>query len=123
MVQDAEANKEADAKAKALVEAKNQADHQIWGVNKALEEHGDKITADEKTKIEEAVAAIEEAVKSDDIEKINEAIVAIGNVAGPLFAAKQAAEAPPTVEPGEQAPTEKPADVVDAEFTEVKKGE
>jgi molecular chaperone DnaK len=123
MVADAEANKEADAKAKALVEAKNQADHQIWGVNKALEEHGDKITADEKTKIEEAVAAIEEAVKSDDIEKINEAIVAIGNVAGPLFAAKQAAEAPPTVEPGEQTPTEKPADVVDAEFTEVKKGE
>ena len=123
MVADAEANKEADAKAKALVEAKNQADHQIWGVRKALEEHGDKITADEKAKIEEAVAAIEEAVKSDDIEKINEAIVAIGNVAGPLFAAKQAAEAPPTVEPGEQSPTETPADVVDAEFTEVKKGE
>jgi molecular chaperone DnaK len=121
MVADAEANKEADVKAKALVEAKNQADHQIWGVKKALEEHGDKMSADEKTKIEEAVAAIEEAVKSDDIEKINEAIVAIGNVAGPLFAAKQAAEAPPTVEPGQQPETAAQEGVVDAEFTEVKK--
>ena len=121
MVDEAEANKEADAKAKALIDSKNQADHQIWGVNKALEEHGDKITADEKTKIEEAVKAIEEAVKSDDIEKINDAIVAIGNVAGPLFAAKQAAETPPTVEPGSEQNSEKPADVVDAEFTEVKK--
>jgi molecular chaperone DnaK len=120
MVQDAEANKEADAKAKALVEAKNQADHQIWGVNKALEEHGDKITADEKTKIEEAVAAIEEAVKSDDIEKINEAIVAIGNVAGPLFAAKQVAESA-EVQPGEATEPTAQEGVVDAEFTEVKK--
>jgi len=120
MVQDAEANKEADAKAKALVEAKNQADHQIWGVNKALEEHGDKITADEKTKIEEAVAAIEEVVKSDDIEKINEAMVAIGNVAGPLFAAKQVAESA-EVQPGETAESTAQEGVVDAEFTEVKK--
>jgi molecular chaperone DnaK len=120
MVDEAEANKEADAKAKALIDSKNQADHQIWGVNKALEEHGDKITAEEKVKIEEAVKAIEEALKTDDIEKITEATIAIGNVAGPLFAAKQAAESA-TVEPGSETNSEKPADVVDAEFTEVKK--
>ena len=120
MVDEAEANKEADAKAKALIDSKNQADHQIWGVNKALEEHGDKITADEKAKIEEAVKAIEEALKTDDIEKITEATIAIGNVAGPLFTAKQAAESA-TVEPGGEPNSEKPADVVDAEFTEVKK--
>ena len=121
MVDEAEANKEADAKAKALIEAKNQADHQIWGVKKALDEHGDKITADEKAKIEDAVKAIEDAVSTDDIEKINDSIVAIGNVAGPLFAAKQAAEAPPTVEPGAQNESAPADDVVDAEFTEVKK--
>ena len=67
--------------------------------------------------------AIEEAVKSEDINKINDAIVAVAGPVGPLFKAKQAAEAPPTVDPGEQAESEKPADVVDAEFTEVKKGE
>jgi len=121
MVDEAEANKEADAKAKALIDARNQADHQIWGVKKALEEYGDKITADEKIKIEEAVAAIEGAVKEDDVEKITNAIVEIGNVAGPLFAAKQAAETPSEVEPGSDQKSEKPADVVDAEFTEVKK--
>jgi len=121
MVDEAEANKEADAKAKALIDSKNQADHQIWGVNKALDEHGDKITSDERAKIEEAVKSIEEAVKTDDIEKINDAIVAIGNVAGPLFAAKQAAEVPPTVEPGEQEKSKQDEGVVEAEFTEVKK--
>ena len=121
MVDEAEANKEADAKAKALIEAKNQADHQVWGVNKALEEHGDKITTDEKAKIEEAVKNLEEAIKSDNIEKITEATVAIGEVAGPLFQAKQAAETPPTVEPGAQTESTKDDSVVDAEFTEVKK--
>jgi len=120
MVDEAEANKDADAKAKALIDSKNQADHQIWGVKKALEEHGSKITDDEKAKIEEALSTLEEVSKGDDIEKISDALIAIGNVAGPLFAAKQAAESA-TVEPGAETNSEKPADVVDAEFTEVKK--
>ncbi len=120
MVDEAEANKEADAKAKALIDSKNQADHQIWGINKSLEEHGDKLTEDEKAKIKEALDGIEEALKTDDIEKITDATLNASNVAGPLFAAKQAAESA-TVEPGAEPNSEKPADVVDAEFTEVKK--
>ena len=120
MVDEAEANKEADAKAKALIDSKNQADHQIWGVNKALEEHGDAISDEDKNKIKEALTNLEEALKSDDIEKITEATLAVSTVAGPLFAAKQAAESA-TVEPGSEPNSEKPADVVDAEFTEVKK--
>jgi molecular chaperone DnaK len=120
MVQEAEANKEADAKAKALVDAKNQADHQIWGVNKALEEHGESITDEQRTAIKDAVQAVEEAIKTEDVEKITDAIAAIGGVAGPLFQAKQAAESA-TVEPGEQTQASDQEGVVDAEFTEVKK--
>jgi len=120
MVDEAEANKEADAKAKALIDSKNQADHQIWGINKSLEEFGDKLSDDEKTKIKDAVTAIEEALKTDDIKKITDATLNASNVASPLFAAKQAAESA-TVEPGAEQNSEKSADVVDADFTEVKK--
>jgi molecular chaperone DnaK len=123
MVQDAEANAEADKVARTLVDAKNNADAQVHGINKALAEHGDKITAEQRTAIEEAVKTIEEAIKADDVEKINEAMVAVGGVAGPLFEAKQAAETPPDVTSGQQTAEKNDESVVDAEFTEVKKGE
>ena len=60
-------------------------------------------------------------MKTDDPEKIYQEIQNLAGPAFPLFEAKQAAEAPPTVEPGDQTNSEKPSDVVDAEFTEVKK--
>ena len=124
MVQDAEANKEADQKARNLVDAKNRADEQIHGINKTLKEHGDDLQPEQITKIEEAVKALEEAVKTDDADKIMEAISALAEPVGPLFQAKQAAEAAKAAEvkPGETN-SEKTVegDVVDAEFTEVKK--
>jgi molecular chaperone DnaK len=120
MIQDAEANKEADAKARALVDNKNQADAQIHGINTALKEHGDKITEEERAKIEEAVKALEETIKGDDAAKILEAIAALAEPVAPLWQAKTAQESA-TVEPGAQTESEKAADVVDAEFTEVKK--
>ena len=124
MVQDAEANKEADQKARNLVDAKNRADEQIHGINKTLTEHGDDLQPEQKTKIEEAVKALEEAVKTDDADKIMEAISALAEPVGPLFQAKQAAEAAKAAEvkPGETNSAKSvDGDVVDAEFTEVKK--
>jgi molecular chaperone DnaK len=126
MVQEAEANKEADTKARNLVDAKNRADEQIHGINKTLKEHGDDIhiQPEQKTAIEDAVKVLEEAVKTDDADKIMEAISALAGPVGPLFQAKQAAEAAKQaeVQPGETN-SEKTVegDVVDAEFTEVKK--
>ena len=121
MVQDAEANKEADEKARVLVDAKNGADAQLHGIKKALEEHGDKLTEEERTKLDDAVKLVEEAIKADDASKITDAVTALYAPATPLFAAKQAAETPPTVEPGAEQNSEKPDNVVDADFTEVKK--
>ena len=120
MVEDAEKNAEADKKARALVDNKNQADQQIHGINTALKEHGDKITEEQRIKIEEAVKKLEEVAKGDDAGAILDAIAALAEPVGPLWQAKSAQESA-TVEPGATTDSDKPADVVDAEFTEVKK--
>jgi molecular chaperone DnaK len=119
MVQDAEANAEADKKLREVVDARNGADAQVHNIKKTLEEHGDKITSEQKTAIEEAMVAVETAIKGDEVEAITEAVTKLIEPAAPLFQAMQAAEA--TVEPGATAETTAQEGVVDAEFTEVKK--
>jgi molecular chaperone DnaK len=121
MVQDAEANAEVDKKAREVVEAKNVADAQLHDVRKDLKEYGDKITEEQKSSIEQAVIAVEDAIKTEDAEKIKDSITKLFEPLSALLQAKQAAETPPTVEPGAETNSEKPSDVVDAEFTEVKK--
>jgi molecular chaperone DnaK len=120
MVQDAEANAEADAKQRKVVDARNSADAQVHNIKKTLEEHGDKITAEQRTAIDDAVSAVEEAVKGDDAEAITAAVDKLIEPAAPLFQAVATAESA-TVEPGETAETTSQEGVVDAEFTEVKK--
>ena len=121
MVQDAEANAEVDKKAREVVEAKNVADAQLHDVRKDLKEYGDKVTEEQKTNIEQAVTAVEDAIKTEDAEKIKDSVTKLFEPLSALLQAKQAAETPPTVEPGAETNSEKPSDVVDAEFTEVKK--
>ena len=123
MVEEAEANAEADKKQRALVDSRNNADSQVYQINKTLKDLGDKITADEKTAIEDAVKAVEKSIEGDDISAITDSVEALTKVAGPLFAAYQAAESAKQaeVQPGTEPNSEKPSDVVDAEFTEVKK--
>jgi molecular chaperone DnaK len=121
MVQDAEANAEVDKKAREVVEAKNAAEAQLHDVRKDLKEYGDKITEEQKSKIEQAINEVEDAIKTEDAEKIRDSVTKLFEPLSPLLQAKQAAETPPTVEPGAETNSEKPSDVVDAEFTEVKK--
>jgi molecular chaperone DnaK len=121
MVQDAEANAEVDKKAREVVEAKNIADAQLHDIRKDLKEYGDKITDEQKSKIEQAITEVEEAIKTEDAEKIKDSVTKLFEPLSALLQAKQAAETPPTVEPGAETNSEKPSDVVDAEFTEVKK--
>jgi molecular chaperone DnaK len=121
MVQDAEANAEVDKKAREVVEAKNAAEAQLHDVRKDLKEYGDKITEEQKSNIEQAITAVEDAIKTEDAEKIKDSVTKLFEPLSALLQAKQAAETPPTVEPGAEQNSEKPSDVVDAEFTEVKK--
>jgi molecular chaperone DnaK len=70
MVKDAEVNKEEDEKIKEKIEARNNADGLVASVKKTVEEHGDKVSEEEKTKIETAITDLEEALKGDDVEDI-----------------------------------------------------
>ena len=119
MVRDAEANAEADAKARKVVEARNTADAQVHQINKELAEKGDKITAEEKDAIESAIKVVEEALKGDDVDAIQKAVTDLFTPAAVLYTADAV---PPEVQPGEQT-AQAEEGVVDAEFTEVKKGE
>lgn len=120
MVQEAEANKEADKKFEELATARNQADQMIHGTQKQIEEAGDALPADEKEKIEAAIKELEEAKKGDDKEAIEAKVQALMEASQKLMEiAQQKAQAEQAQ--GEDAGQQqaKEDDVVDAEFEEV----
>ena len=97
MVKDAEANAAEDAKKVELVQARNHADAMVHTVKKSLTEHGDKLDAGEKEKIEAALKDAEEAMKGDDkatIEAKTEALMTASQKLGEkTYADAQAAQA------------------------------
>jgi molecular chaperone DnaK len=117
MVADAEAHAEEDALAKALVEAKNQAESMVNGVTKTMADAGDKLDADEKTAIEAAIAEVEEAVKGDDVEAINAKVETLMQASHKL--AEQMYAGAEGQEGGAQEQAPEDDNVVDAEFEEV----
>ncbi len=70
MVKDAEANAAADKAKRESVDARNEADSLIYGTEKSLKELGDKVGAADKQKIEDAVAALKQAMQGDNVEEI-----------------------------------------------------
>ncbi|TSC64813.1 MAG: molecular chaperone DnaK, partial [Candidatus Berkelbacteria bacterium Gr01-1014_85] len=70
MRKSAEENAEADKIKKELVEAKNLADNLIYNTEKAMTEAGEKLSADDKKPVEEAIASLRESLSSDEIAKI-----------------------------------------------------
>lgn len=74
MKQDAESHAEEDKKKREVVDLKNQADQLIYSTEKTLKEHGDKVSADTRGKIENAVNNLKEAIKGDSAEAIKKAI-------------------------------------------------
>ena len=84
MVKDAEAHADEDKKLLELVTARNQLDALVHSVKKSLTEYGDKLGADEKSKIEAAIKDAEEALKSDDKDKIDAKAQALAQAAQKL---------------------------------------
>ena len=117
MIADAEANAEDDRKRRALVDIKNSAESSLYQTRKDLEEYKDKVAETDREKLEKAIKDLEETLSGEDSEKIGEALNAMMQATGVLFAAKSMKENPPPAE--ESAKTE--PEVVDAQFTEVKK--
>ena len=125
MVQDAEANAEADKKFEQLVAARNTADGMVHAARKTLEEAGEHASDDERSAIEAAIAEAEEAIKSDDAAAMEAATTklteATGGVAQKMYAAQQAEGASADMDGTQaQADDAEQGDVVDAEFEEVK---
>ncbi|MDG1772814.1 MAG: molecular chaperone DnaK [Oceanicoccus sp.] len=124
MVQDAEANAEADKQFEELVTARNTLEGLINATKKTLEEAGDKASAEEKAAIETAVKEAEEVVAGDDKAAMEAATQKLTEASGPLaqkMYEEQAAQA--QAEGGAEAQQDDGAagdDVVDAEFEEVK---
>lgn len=72
-VKEAEQYADDDKKRKEEIEVKNEADNLVYATEKSLKEHGDKISAEERLKIEQSINDTKEAIKTNDIAKIKEA--------------------------------------------------
>ncbi len=125
LVKDAQAHTDEDKKRRKTAEAKNQADTLIYQTEKNLSEHGDKIAAEDKTKVEEAVAALKKAMEGTDPEAIESATQTLTTASHKLAeemykkaSATTGTDAEGGTGAGETKTDEK---VVDAEFEEVDK--
>ena len=124
MVTDAETNADNDKKFEELVNARNTADTLIHGCKKTLEESADKVSEDEKTSIEAAITDLEEALKGDDKDSIEEKTKALTDASSAMaqrLYAEQQQESQGADQAGEsdnQGSNEE--NVVDADFEEVK---
>jgi molecular chaperone DnaK len=127
MIKDAEAHADDDRKARELVDARNECDGLVHSVRKSLGEYGEQLDAEEKGKIEQALTDAEEAIKANDKDEIQaksqELAAASQKLAEKMNAQAQEQQAPQgadsTAGSGGQT-TEDDANVVDAEFEEVK---
>ena len=122
MVKDAEAHAEEDRLAKEMVESRNMADNMIHATRKSIEELGDKVEDQEKTDVEAAIADVEEVLKGDSKEAIDEKTTKLTEVAGKLAERvyQQSAEQGEAEAGTTEGSTDSQDDVVDAEFEEVK---
>ncbi|MCY7282190.1 MAG: molecular chaperone DnaK [Cyanobacteria bacterium CAN_BIN43] len=120
MVREAEANATADKERREQIDVKNQADSLTYQAEKQITELGDKVSAEEKTKVEGLVKDLREAIVQDDSEKIKtlttELQQALYTISSNLYQA--AGEGATPGDTGSSAPTGGEDDVIDAEFSE-----
>lgn len=120
MVKDAEANAEADKKLKETAEARNQADNMIYTTEKALKDYGDKISADEKTKIESAIADLKKAMEGNSTEEIKTKTETLAQaahkVAEEIYKAQGQGDGSAEASTAQESGNEKKPDADDADF-------
>ena len=117
MIRDAEAHSEEDKKFEEMVTLRNQADGLIHGARKAVEDAGDKATDEERTAIETAASELEEALKSEDKDTIEDKMKVLSEASAGLAQKMYAEQAQAAGGTDEDAPE---GDAVEAEFEEVK---
>jgi len=117
MVRDAEANAEADAQRRQIIESKNEIDSLVYSTQKSLDEHGEKVGEDVKAEVEKAITEAKEVSDSDDLDTIKAKLEALNQASlkiGQAVYGQQGGEA------GAESGEEKKDDdtTVDAEFKE-----
>ncbi|MBE3550982.1 MAG: molecular chaperone DnaK [Brockia lithotrophica] len=89
MIREAEKYREEDEKLRKKIEARNEADAAVYTAEKTLRDLGDKVTADEKRRVEEAIERVRKALEKDDVEEIRTAkddlLRAVGEVSVRLY--------------------------------------
>jgi molecular chaperone DnaK len=129
LVRDAQAHAEEDRRNRERIETRNEADNLAYQAEKALRDAGDKVPADVKSDVEQKVAAVKDALKTDDTEKIKSAAEALRQsstkIGEAMYKADQAAQSQPSGEPegepaGATAGTDggKKDDTIEGEFKE-----
>ena len=126
MVKDAEAHAEEDEKFEALVQTRNMGENLVHSCKKTLEEAGDKAEPEEKEAIEKGISELEEVLKSDDKDQIDEKIKSLSeasaSLAQKLYQEQQDKDSAQDNEPAEEGDASD-SDAVDADFEEVKEEE
>ncbi len=124
MVRDAEAHASDDKKKREAIEARNQADSLIYQTEKSLKEYGEKIGADERKKIEDAIADLKKSVEANDTDAIKSKsdtlMQSAHKLAEAVYAHSQTAQGEAGGEPHPQEEGAKGEKVVDADFEEIK---
>ena len=124
MIREAEAHSEEDKQRKELIEVKNQAEQLIYTVDKTLKDLGDKVTSDEKSKIEAAKAELAKASEGDDVgaikDKLDAVSTALHGVTSRMYAEADPNQGQAHADP-QGGPGQGPGgdDVVDADYTVV----
>lgn len=123
MKREAEANAESDQKAREAVDKLNGADQLIFQVEKAMSEHGDKLDADKKKPVEDALAELKKVHEAKDVDAVDPAMeklnTAFQAVSQEMYNAAQAQEQAQPNDGGEGAATDD-SEVTDVDFEEVK---
>ena len=131
MVKDAESHAEEDKKKKESIDARNQADALVYSTEKSMKEHGEKLPAEDKEKIESSVKDLKDVLANAEatseeitakVETLNASAMKLGEM---MYkeSQEQAAAGAANAEGADSKASEKDADVVDADFEEVKPDE
>ena len=128
MTKEAEQHAEEDHKRREVIDMKNQADQMVYATENTLKEHGEKIPAEERSKVESAINNLKEVIKGDDpdaikkaMENVSTASQTLGKIMYEQVAQQQAAAGAgaPTGGEADQAKEAKKKgddDVIDAEY-------
>tara|TARA_A100000164_G_scaffold340307_1_gene336104 strand:+ start:96820 stop:98742 length:1923 start_codon:yes stop_codon:yes gene_type:complete len=123
MIKEAEANADADKKVRELVDAKNQAEAIIHSAEKGIVDAGDKITDEEKAPVEAAIKDLKEVIESDELNVIQEKTASLSQAAMKIGEKLYQQEQESSEDPDQGVEGAEDADIVDADFEEVKEEE